>query len=74
MFKLTEYVIIQSLSCVQLFVTSWTAAHQASLSITKSWSLLKLKSIESVVPQIFKEIKYEDKIRMQESIENNEMD
>ena len=41
---------IQSLSCVLLFVTSWTAAHQASLSITNSWSLLKLMSIESVMP------------------------
>ena len=30
---------VQSLSCVQLFVTSWTAAHQVSLSITNSWSL-----------------------------------
>ena len=38
------------LSCVQLFATPWTAAHQASLSITKSWSLLKLVSIESVRP------------------------
>ena len=36
---------IQSLSHVQLFVTPWTAAHQASLSITNSWSLLKLMSI-----------------------------
>ena len=33
---------VQSLSCVRLFVTSWTAAHQASLSITNSQSLLKL--------------------------------
>ena len=41
---------VQSLSCVQLFATLWTAAHQASLSITNSWSLLKLKSIESVMP------------------------
>ena len=39
-----------SLSCVRLFVTPWTAAHQASLSITNSWSLLKLMSIESVMP------------------------
>ena len=38
------------LSYVQLFVTPWTAAHQASLSITNSWSLLKLMSIESVMP------------------------
>ena len=37
-------------SRVQLFVTPWTAACQASLSITNSWSLLKLKSIESVKP------------------------
>ena len=35
---------------VRLFVTPWTAAHQASLSITNSWSLLKLMSIESVMP------------------------
>ena len=41
---------VQSLSRVQLFVTSWTAAHQDSLSITNSWSLLKLMSIESVMP------------------------
>ena len=39
-----------SLRCVQLFATPWTAAHQASLSITNSWSLLKLMSIESVMP------------------------
>ena len=41
---------VQSLSCVRLFATLWTAAHQASLSITNSWSLLKLMSIESVMP------------------------
>ena len=41
---------VQSLSCVRLFATSWTAAHQASLSITKSLSLLKLMSIESPMP------------------------
>ena len=41
---------VQSLSHVQLFVTSWTAAHQASLCITNSWSLLTLMSIESVLP------------------------
>ena len=41
---------VQSLSRVQLFVTSWTAACQASLSITNSQSLLKLMSIESMVP------------------------
>jgi len=37
---------VQLLSLVQLFVTPWTAAHQASLSITSSWSLLKLMSIK----------------------------
>ena len=41
---------VQSLSCVQLFSTPWTAARQASLSITNSWSLLKLMSIKSVMP------------------------
>ena len=40
---------VQSLSHVQLFVTPWTATHQASLSITNSWSLLKLMSIELVM-------------------------
>ena len=41
---------VQSLSCVWLFVTPWTAVRQASLSITKSQSLPKLMSIESVIP------------------------
>ena len=41
---------VQSLSCVWLFATSRTAACQASLSITNSWPLLKLMSIESVMP------------------------
>ena len=41
---------VQSLSCVQLFATPWTAACQASLSITNSGSLLKLTSIQSVMP------------------------
>ena len=41
---------VQSLSHVRLFATPWTAARQASLSITNSWSLLKLMSIESVMP------------------------
>ena len=41
---------VQKLNHVLLFVTTWTAAHQASLSITNSWSLLKLISIESVMP------------------------
>ena len=39
-----------SLSCVQLFVTPWIAAHQASLFITISWNLLKLTSTELVMP------------------------
>ena len=41
---------VQSLSHVQLFATPRTAAHQASLSITNSWSSLKLMSIELVMP------------------------
>ena len=41
---------VQSLSHVRLFVTPWTAAGQASLSITNSWILLKHMSIESVIP------------------------
>ena len=41
---------VQSLSCVQLFATPWTAAHHASLSITNSWSFLKLMSITLVMP------------------------
>ena len=41
---------VQSLSCVPLFATPWTAACQASLSIGNSQSLLKLMSIESVMP------------------------
>ena len=41
---------VQSISHVRLFETSWTAAHQASLSITNSWSLLKPVSIELVMP------------------------
>ena len=45
-----KFSSIQSLSLVWLFATPWTAAHQASLSITNSWSLLKLMSIELVMP------------------------
>ena len=41
---------VQLLSCIRLFATPWTAAHQYSLSFTISWSLLKLMSIESVMP------------------------
>ena len=43
------WMLVQSLSRVQLFVTSWTAGHQASLSITNSRHLLKLMSIESMM-------------------------
>ena len=43
---------VQSLSQVRLFVNPWTAARQASLSITNSWRLLKLRSIELVMPSI----------------------
>ena len=45
-----QFNSVQSLSHVQLFVTPWTAALQASLSITNSWSSPKLMSIESVMP------------------------
>ena len=45
-----EVVVVQSLSCVQLFTTPWTIARQVSLSFTVSWSLLKLLFIESVMP------------------------
>ena len=45
-----QFSSVQSLSHVQLFETPRTAAHQASLSITNSWSLLKLMFIESVMP------------------------
>ena len=45
-----QFSSVQSLSRVRLFVVLWTAACQASLSITNSWSLLKLMSIESVMP------------------------
>ena len=53
--KINKYVkvqfsLVKSLSCVQLFVTPWTAAYHTSLSITNSWSLLKLMSFESVMP------------------------
>ena len=42
--------LVQSLNRIQLFAIPWTAACQASLSITNSWSLLKLMSIELVMP------------------------
>ena len=45
-----QFSSVQSLSCVRLFATPWITAHQASLSITNSWSSLRLMSIESVMP------------------------
>ena len=45
-----QFNSVQSLSPFRLFVTPWTAAHQTSLSITNSQSLLKLMSIESMMP------------------------
>ena len=47
---LIQFSSVQSLSHVRLFATPWIAARQASLSITNSWSLLKLMPIESVMP------------------------
>ena len=49
-FLLKSFSSVHLLSHVRLFVTPWTAAHQASLSNTKSWNLLKLMSIESMMP------------------------
>ena len=45
-----QFLVVQWLSRVQLFAAPWTAARQASMSITNSWSLLKLMPIESVMP------------------------
>jgi len=45
-----DLVVAQSINCIQLFATPWTAAHQASLSFTISRSLLKLMSIELMMP------------------------
>ena len=42
-------IVVQLLSCVQLFLTPWTAAHQTSLSFTVSWTLLKFTTIELVI-------------------------
>ena len=44
------FTSVQSLSHIWLFATPWTAVHQASLSITNSWSLPKLKSLKLVMP------------------------
>ena len=49
-FSSVQFSSVQSLSRVRLFKTPWIAACQASLSITISWSSLRLKSIESVMP------------------------
>ena len=46
----SQFSSVQPLSCFQLFVTPWTATCHAYLSITNSWSLLKLMSIGSVMP------------------------
>ena len=48
--KVENPFVVQLLSCVRLSATPWIAAHQASLSLTISQSLLKLMSIESVMP------------------------
>ena len=48
--ELEEAIVVQSLSRVRLSVTPWTAAHRASPSFTISWSLIKLMSIESMMP------------------------
>ena len=47
---MSQLLLGQSISLIQLFASPWTAARQASLSITNSWGLLKLMSIESMMP------------------------
>ena len=49
-FKSTHFRVVQLLSHVRLLLNPRTAAHQASLSITNSWSLFKLMSVKSVMP------------------------
>ena len=44
------WMFVQLLSRIRLFVTPWTAAHQAPLSLSISWTLLKLVSVELVMP------------------------
>ena len=46
----TQFSTVQLLNGVRVFTTPWTTARQASLSITNSWDLLKLMSIELVMP------------------------
>ena len=48
--EVSGFLLVQLLSCVPLFATPWTEAYQASLSITNSWSLLRLMSMKSVMP------------------------
>ena len=48
--SLQSFSSVQLVSRVRLFTTPWTVAHQSSLSITNSWSLLRLMSIKSVMP------------------------
>ena len=52
--KRVNAIVVQLLSCVQLSATPQTAAHQASLSFTTSRSLLKLMSIESMMPSNYR--------------------
>ena len=49
----TPFIAVQSLSRVGHFATPWTAGHQASLSFTVSWSLLKFMSTESLFSEVF---------------------
>ena len=49
-YSVVQFSSVQLLSCVQLFATRWTVARQASVSIINPWSLLKLISIELVMP------------------------
>ena len=49
-------IVVQSFRHFQLFVTPWTTACQASLSFTISWNLLKLMSLESVMPSRFSNV------------------
>ena len=55
-----EFSSVQLFSRVRLFATPWTAAHQASLSIANSWSLLKLMSIELVMETWVQSLGWED--------------
>ena len=50
LFRASSIVVVQSPSCIWLFKTPWTTAHQASLSFTISWSLPKFMSVEAVIP------------------------